>query len=175
MRHAYLNLTRCSLPNAANYSAELATVMQRMVLISEIATLSRQPLPANHQAKTDTTWRDKQFAALMSDIDEEQNTVQTTGNDLQLPDLNGISPDAKKGNQTMAEGEDRSNGASAAGTRSDYTQSEKQLIIDLLERWEDPERLNREMVRLCRCVSTGFPSALLTPKSLSYDGKRTRR
>ena len=138
-----------------NYSAELASVMQRMVLVSEIAALSRLPLRKDKRVEKDFAWREKQFSTLLADSEDDENAAEATSNDLELPDLDGFGVEAKNIEQSSA-GEQQS---LSAGVRSEYTESEKQLIIDLLERWEDPERVNQEsvcpqIIRIrshCRC------------------------
>lgn len=164
-----------------NYSSELAAVMQRMVLISEIATFSRLPLPAEH-IRNNVTWREKQL--LMPNDDEtSESDVPASSNELEFLDLNSIRINAKTESQ-QNEGEvlkpsevqpsksDASNGQSE-GVRSEYTENEKQLIIDLLERWEDPERVNREMVRCVKLSSVPTFQAELTCFLMLTKGKES--
>ena len=127
--------------------------MQRMVLISEIAALSRLPLPEYKQVKSEIAWRERQLSALMGD-EEDESAIPAPSNDLELPDFSGANGEVKTGDKKIGEEPNMSDAevqpilsdASNAGARSEYTESERQLIIDMLERWEDPERVNREMV-----------------------------
>ena len=137
-----------------HYGEELTNVMKSMVLVSEIATLSRLPLPRDKllSQQSDEKYRERKL--FMLNEEESQSTKITPNNALELPDLgqfmNGTSGDKVTSDPDMNGGRGPAGlpepQRASVGTRSEITKSQRQLIMDLLERWEDPERVNREMV-----------------------------
>ena len=139
-----------------HYGEELAKVMKRMVLVSEVASLARLPLPRKASEYIDeresmraSEWRNhKAFTAdELSTTSNEQ--VQHAALDMPiLEELDrGLNKAESNGTQTTAENaaarsQAFSAGAQSAGVTGAYSEPDKELIIDLLERWEEPDRVN---------------------------------
>lgn len=138
------------------YGEELAKVMKRMVLVSEVASLSRLPLP-RYLVETETTrnasdWR-KNKAFMADDTSQtSQDQTQHAPLPLEMPILDEINKGANKTDNSETQNTAQnvpahssrgfSAGAQSAETTTAFSESNKELITDLLERWEEPNRVN---------------------------------
>jgi len=164
-----------------HYSEELAEVMGKMVLISEIATLARLPLPQGTEKFFDDrgTWNQRDVTRLIAEEDRSAHSSFTPDKTIELPqlhgahgeaigsgtvpakiisDTNGIDTDQDRSGEIRDTQEHQpplakeseklqADAQSSGGTMySKYTETERQLIYDLLEQWEEPDRVNRQMV-----------------------------
>lgn len=146
-------------------------MMKRMVLVSEVAGLSRVLVPKSASELFSLSdsgasdWRKQNISELMTAEDASiRSGGQVPDNSIDIPDINGVQKDFDK-TEKMRTAADPAEPADEAATphvppsvprsiggRSEYAQSEKQLIMDHLERWEEPERVGEGMVRLLLAI-----------------------
>ena len=190
-----------------HYGEELAKVMKRMVLVGEVAALSREPLPRTnseylHDADQFEQFTGKNLTAFMSDEDGSTVSMHSVKD---LPDVDAAKTlpkidstrainlalaqqSASSANQNATLGGNQSgnpknqpfsSGAAQSTSRTDkdhtpppspgapsishaiptsvggdggvFTPTSSQTMMDLLERWEEPERSDNGMVRSRHC------------------------
>lgn len=131
-----------------HYGKELAKIMKRMVLVSEVASLSRLPARVTYGSFNDnddtmhdcSEWRKNTRSFLIDDLSEGSFEVHQDP-DVQFPTLEELhhssTPRPAVNNTT-----DKGQTGSSGDVSKVYSQKDKQMMIDLLERWEEPERID---------------------------------
>ncbi|CAB9510911.1 Mechanosensitive ion channel protein [Seminavis robusta] len=134
-----------------HHGEEVAKIMGSMVLLGEAATLSRLPLPRRSSNVDDATTSTPEWKHNLNLSELLQDEVSSGGAspmpNVAIPNLDDNGNVSRPGNASAEDADGsipKSVRLSVGGGKSEYTASERQMIIDLLERWEEPELVNRE-------------------------------